>query len=71
MSFTDPVVRCTECQLMVTREEVQKHGCCPGCGNRRMRNVLNMSSEERTRLRGMGCEDFLALFEEVSECPVS
>jgi len=65
MSFDDPVVRCTECQLMITREEIQTHGCCPDCGNRRMRNVLTMLPGERDRLREMGQEDFLALFEEV------
>jgi hypothetical protein len=69
MSFDDPVVRCTECQLMITREEIQQHGCCPGCGNRRMRNVLNMSTEERDRLREMGCDEFLKFFEEVHSCP--
>jgi hypothetical protein len=65
MSFTDPVVRCTECQLMITREEIQQYGCCPECGNRRMRNVLTMKPEERERLQSMGCNEFLALFEEV------
>ena len=65
MSFTDPVVRCTECQLMITRDEIQKHGCCPNCGNRRMRNVLNMSEEEKNRIGNLGHNDFLELFEEV------
>jgi len=65
MSFTDPVVRCTECQLMITRDEIQKHGCCPNCGNRRMRNVLNMSEEEKDRIGNLGHNDFLELFEEV------
>ncbi len=64
-SFTDPVVRCTECQRMITREEIHEDGCCPECGNRRMRNVLNMSPEERDKLREMGCHEFLSLFEEV------
>jgi len=65
MSFDDPVVRCTECQLMITREEIQRHGCCPDCGNRRMRNVLTMLPGERERLRELGHDGFLSLFEEV------
>lgn len=62
--FDDPVVRCTECQRLVHREEVAEVGCCPGCGNRRMRNVLAMSGEEMSALSVRGIDpDFLALFE--------
>jgi hypothetical protein len=65
MSFTDPVVRCTECQRMIFREEIYKCGCCPDCGNRKVRNVLTMKQEEKNLLEDMGCHDFLKLFEGV------
>jgi len=62
--FTDPVVRCCDCQRLVTREEVRKHGMCPGCGNRRMRNVLVLSDKEMADLDRKGVSpEFLALFE--------
>ena len=66
MSFTDPVVRCTECQRMITREEIAQSGCCPKCGNRRVRNVLVMSPEEKALCQEKGFNDFLKLFEEVA-----
>lgn len=65
MSFTDPVVRCTECQTMIFRDQIYEFGCCPKCGNRRVRNVLNMSPEERDEINNKGFGDFLELFEEV------
>jgi Zn finger protein HypA/HybF involved in hydrogenase expression len=62
--FTDPVVRCADCQALVTREEVRKFGMCPLCGNRRMRNVLVLSEKEMSTLRRKGVgEEFLAEFE--------
>ena len=64
MSFTDPVVRCTECQRMIFMDEVHEQGCCPKCGNRRVRNVLVMEPEERDLLKEKGHHEFLALFEE-------
>ena len=66
--FEDPVVRCCECQVLITREQIQKFGGCPKCGNKRIRNVLNMTGNEMEALRTKQIsEDFLKLFEEASD----
>lgn len=62
-AFTDPVVRCTDCQRIIFRDEVQQFGCCPDCGNRRVRNVLTLNDEERAMLEQKGHHKFLELFE--------
>lgn len=64
-AFTDPVVRCTDCQRIIYRNEIQTFGCCPDCGNKRVRNVLMLKQEERDALAAKGCDEFLALFEGV------
>lgn len=61
-TFTDPVVRCTECQRLVTRAEIQASGGCPGCGCRRVRNVLTLNDAEMERAKAEWPE-FAALFE--------
>lgn len=64
--FTDPIVRCCECSNLITREKIGKFGGCPKCGNKRVRNVLNMTDVEINDLRQRGVdEEFLALFEGV------
>jgi len=63
--FTDPVVRCTDCQRIIYRQEVQTFGCCPDCGNKRVRNVLTLKQEEKDSLEAKGLHEFLALFKGV------
>jgi len=66
--FDDPVIRCTECQHLIFRGEIEKFGSCPKCSSRRMRNVLNMSGEEMEMLRAKQIdENFLKLFEGVQD----
>ena len=60
--FTDPVVRCTECQRLITRREIQEQGCCPDCSCRRVRNVLTLKPEEMDRVKREWPE-FAGLFE--------
>lgn len=60
--FNDPVVRCTECQRMITRQEIQEHGGCPGCGCRRVRNVLVLNDDEMARVKAEWPE-FALVFE--------
>ncbi len=64
--FNDPVVRCTDCQRLASREELRKLGMCPDCGNKRFRNVLVLSKKEHDGLEANGVDpDFLAQFEVV------
>ena len=66
--FMDPVSRCCDCQKILFREQIQKLGMCPGCGNKRIRNVLVMSEKEMADLKEKGVDpDFLALFEGVED----
>jgi predicted RNA-binding Zn-ribbon protein involved in translation (DUF1610 family) len=66
--FTDPIVRCTECQGIIFREKLQTIGMCPKCGNRRVRNVLTMNEKELAFVKEKGIDpDFLKLFEMVEE----
>lgn len=60
--FTDPVVRCTECQRLITRKEIQEVGGCPDCGCRRIRNVLTLKPEEMDSVK-KDWPEFAALFE--------
>lgn len=60
--FSDPVVRCTECQRLITRAEIQVAGCCPDCGCRRVRNVLTLKDDEMARAKAEWPE-FAAIFE--------
>ena len=66
--FDDPIVRCCDCQMIILREQIQKHYGCPKCGNKRVRNVLNMTEDEMADLKKKGIDPvFLALFEGVPE----
>jgi Zn finger protein HypA/HybF involved in hydrogenase expression len=64
--FNDPVVRCTDCQRITTREEIRKFRMCPDCGNKRFRNVLVLNKKEMDSLKAQDIDaDFLSLFEAV------
>ena len=66
--FEDPIIRCDSCQAIFLREKIHKFGCCPECGNRRVRNVLVMKPDEFRKVKEMGIDpEFLALFEEVGD----
>ena len=61
-AFADPVVRCDSCQKISRVETLRKLGMC-ACGNRKVRNLLAFSPEERLQMEGWGVDpDFLALF---------
>jgi len=65
--FNDPIVRCSDCQTLIFRGELQQIGCCPKCGNRRVKNVLVCSEAEMADLMSKNVDpDFLALFEGVA-----
>jgi uncharacterized CHY-type Zn-finger protein len=58
------VVRCTDCQALITYDEIKQFGCCPECNCKRVRNVLTMKPEEEQKLREKGVsEAFFTLFE--------
>jgi hypothetical protein len=62
--FNDPVVRCCDCQALITRDAIRDAGSCLKCGARRFRNVLNMTGGEHEALAASGIDpDYLALFE--------
>lgn len=62
--FTDPVVRCDSCARIVQTRDLHKHGLCPHCGNRKVRNLLAFNEDERKQMEEWGVDpDFLAVFE--------
>ena len=66
--FSDPMLRCDSCAKLVARLSLQELGCCPECGNRRMRNVLAMSESEMDGLINKSIDPaWLKLFQGVEE----
>jgi DNA-directed RNA polymerase subunit RPC12/RpoP len=66
--FTDPVVRCSSCGVLLLHDTIQKYGCCKKCGNRRVTNVRIMTDKEMQSLKAKGgMEDFIAIFEGVDD----
>jgi len=66
--FLDPVVRCDSCQKIIKRETIHKCGLCPGCGNKRVRNVLAFNDEELKQTIEWNIDpEFTDLFERVSD----
>jgi len=63
----DPVLRCDSCQGLARLETLHALGCCPGCGNKRMRNVLVLNEDERAQVKAWGIDDFLTLFRAVPD----
>ncbi len=47
---TDYVLRCKDCQRLVTAARIQAHGCCR-CGNSRFLEVRTLSRFEQLRIR--------------------
>ena len=64
--FSDPIIRCDSCSIIVHRRSIAQMGCCPECGNRRFRNALTLKGPEMKRLKKEGIDpEFLALFKGV------
>lgn len=61
--FTDPVLRCDSCQVLVKRKTLHKLGACPECGNKRVRNLTVFNDEEKAQLEAWGFQDFVNEFE--------
>ncbi len=66
--FGDPIVMCCDCNKIIYKAQIKKMGMCPGCGNKRVRNVQVMSEEEMAELKFRKVDPkFLELFGEVDE----
>jgi len=64
--FQEPVVRCDSCNKLVLVVDLKKIGCCPECGNTRVRNTKTLSIDEVAAMQEKGIDpDWLALFEPV------
>ena len=62
--FNDPVVRCDSCQTLLSRKKIVEEGKCWQCGNRRVRNVVSFTSEERKKMEKWEVDpEYLDLFE--------
>ena len=62
--FSDPVVRCDSCSKIVKTEQLRQTGCCPHCGNRKVRNLQVFNELERAQMEAWGVDPaFLAEFE--------
>jgi len=55
--FNDPILRCMDCNKLVHRLYISKHGGCNHCGNRRLKNVLAIKEDEMAGI-GSGEIDF-------------
>lgn len=67
-AFSDPVVRCDGCHKLVRIEAIKNVGCCPNCGNKRVRNVLVFNQEELEQLKEWKIDtEFISLFESKQE----
>ena len=65
--FTDPVLRCDSCQVLVKRNALHKFGACTKCGNKRMRNLTVFNGDERDQMLEWGFDDFVAEYEAVAD----
>ena len=67
MSDLDPVLRCDSCQQLAKLEALHELGCCPKCGNKRMRSVNILNENEKAKVSEWGFDEFLAAFEAVPD----
>jgi len=65
--FTDPVLRCDSCNVLVTRKTLHKIGGCDKCGNKRVKNVTVFDEDERQQMIDWGHQEFVDEFEVVDE----
>jgi len=66
--FSDPIVRCCDCQKMLFRATLQKVGCCKKCGSRRVKAVLTLNDKEIDILKEKEVDpDYIALFTPIED----
>ncbi len=68
----DGILRCKDCQKLVTHNTLKKLGACPRCGTRRVAEVRTLSGWEKFKiwagfLRFPNSAEFLAEFSRVKE----
>lgn len=47
----DYLMRCKDCQKLVTFDAIKKLGCCDKCGNRRFAEITLLNDEEQAAIR--------------------
>ena len=47
----DALLRCKDCQRLVTHDVLTAHGCCPRCGTRRVVEITTLSPWEWVKIR--------------------
>ena len=61
--FSDPVVRCTECQKLLFREDIQAIGKCKYCGCRKVRSLDVLKDSEMKLMKNKQVDpEYLELF---------
>ena len=70
----DFLLRCKDCQALVTFEVITKLGCCP-CGNKRFNEIKTLSEQEEADIRNgiivfQDSDKFLAEFSSVGHAGV-
>jgi len=63
----DPALRCDSCQEIVKLSTLHQLGCCPKCGNKRVKTITVMNEKEKAKLKQWGFDDLLKEFEEVPD----
>jgi hypothetical protein len=63
-SINDPIMRCIECQSIITAEHIRTEGSCWNCNGKKVRQVNTIKPEEMAELEKKGIDpEFLLLFE--------
>ena len=67
----DDLMRCKDCQALVTFETITKIGCCDKCGNKRFVEITLLSEDEMAKIKSGAIEfanrdEFIAEFEAVA-----
>jgi len=65
--FTDPVLRCDSCNVLVRRTTIHKIGSCDKCGNKRFKDVTVFDEIEQAQMIEWGFQDFVNEYAEVSD----
>ena len=66
-AFTDPVLRCDSCNVLVTRKMIHKIGSCDKCGNKRFKDVTAFDEVERDQMIEWGFKRFANEFQAVPD----
>ncbi len=64
--FTDPVLRCDSCNVLVRRTTLHTLGSCDKCGNKRFKDVTVFDEVEQAQMIAWGFQCFVDEFQEVS-----